>query len=217
MRAHALFAAAILAASPAFAKDDTPIVENLALAHPWHPKEASTTKIELRCGQERSTYELRADDRDALRLIGPKWEAISAPFGRFLKTDDKTGWRKVELKEWLQPRDHQLSLRELVGGPWLPETWTVGKRAREKDATVSAQVTDGDGVERTMIFDVIGSVWTRELRAGKAWLEVLETKQLGVRMLPSKIAVSPGCTMTRTVTPGGGPLVLPTRTELGLE
>lgn len=218
MRAHVLLAAAILAATPAFAKDDTPIPENLALASPWHSKEASTTKIELRCGKELSTYELRTDDRDAQHLIGPKWEAISAPFGRFIKTNNR--WRKIALDEWLEKRDHGLSFRELTGAPVLPETWKVTGQAREEDATISVNVTDQNGQKRTLIFDVLSGVWTKELWAGKKWLEVRETKQVGVRMLPAKIevgALAQGCTMTRTITAGGAPLVLPSRTELGLE
>jgi hypothetical protein len=181
----------------AFAKDDRPNASQLAIDHPWHPREPSITALELVCGKQTTRYELRTDDRGWIHLIAPAYEAIITPFGRFLKAEGK--WKPVELSAWLEPREQGLSLRELTGAPQLPETWAIKSTTmKDRDARVLVTVVDHGARERVLVFDTVNLVWSVEQREGKDSLRVTETKRFGDRMLPATV-VAGACTLRRNV------------------
>jgi hypothetical protein len=186
------------------AKSDAPNVRQLAADHPWHPLEVSTTAIDISCGKERGKYELRVDDRGWRYLIGPKLEAVAAPFGRFVKTGET--WSAIELKAWMTPRIQGLSLRELIGEPLVGDDWQV-KSAKAEGDTVEASLLDGALQPRTMSFDPIVKVWM--VIDG---FKVLETQRFGARTLPKKVTYGEGCVMIRAIRAGKG--LMPAREEL---
>lgn len=205
MRRLAFAGLFVLVSWPVFAKTDAPNVRQLAIDHPWHPREASSTLIELSCGKERTKYELRVDDRGWRYLLGPKVSAIATPFGRFVKSGP--AWTPAEMNDWYLPRERGLSFRELAGEPLFGDEWIEQSSSREKDGTIVAAVLDSAQKARAMRFDPIVKVWM-ELDG----LRVLETQRFGDRMLPKKVAVSAECEMTRTIR--AGKFAMPSREEL---
>ncbi|MCK6551699.1 hypothetical protein L6R52_38050 [Myxococcota bacterium] len=190
----ALVLGAVALSTRASAKDDTPNVEVLARAHPWHPLFPSTTDLEVRCGADVTKLELRTA-RGKTYLVAADWEALDVGTARYVR--EKGGaWRPCSLDEWLAPRVHGLGLRELTGAPILPSSWTGIRAGRDDRPKAKAHLVRVDVArpKTTLVFDELAGAWT-ELGD----LRVEELAYVGRDRLPLRVAFGAGCSMTRTL------------------